>query len=108
MSDRRLSKRIPSILEGRVRIDPQSAQVPCTIPDLSSNGVRVWLPGSVDLPGEFNLEIPMLEQVVRVRVMWSNGRNHGVMFLETLCEPAGDDALALLQKLRASDDTINR
>ena len=29
---------------------------------------------------EFNLEIPVLEQAMPVRVMWSNGRNHGVMF----------------------------
>jgi hypothetical protein len=108
MRDRRQSERIPSILEGCLRLDPQAAHIPCTIRDLSVTGARIWLPGSVDLPGEFNLEIPVLEQAMPVRVMWSNGRNHGVMFLEALREPAGDDALALLQKLQAPDDRIER
>lgn len=103
MSDRRLGKRIPSILEGRIGIDAQARQILCTIRDLSVTGARIWLPGSVDLPSEFDLEIPMLEQAVRVRVMWSDGQNHGVMFLETLREPAGDNGIALLQKLRAPD-----
>jgi hypothetical protein len=105
MQGRRLSKRLPSILEGGIRLGPEAVQIPCTIRDLSTTGARIWLPGSVDLPGEFELEIPMLEQAVRVRLIWSKAQNHGVMFLDALCEPAGGDALDLMRKLRSSDHT---
>jgi hypothetical protein len=107
MQRRRLSKRIPSILEGRIRLESQASQIPCTIRDISMTGARIWLPGPVDLPGEFELEIPLLEQAVRVRVMWSNDRTHGVTFLEALREPAGADALGLMGKLRAPDEGIS-
>jgi hypothetical protein len=107
MRDRRLSQRLPSILEGRIRLDAQAPQTSCTIRDLSMTGARIWLPGSGDLAGEFELEIPLLEQAVPVRVMWSHGRTHGVMFLEALREQAGLDALNLLEKLRAPDDAID-
>ena len=73
MRDRRQSERIPSILEGCLRQILQPC-VTSAIRDLSVTGARIWLPGSVDLPGEFNLEIPVLEQAMPVRVMWSNGR----------------------------------
>jgi hypothetical protein len=105
MQGRRLSKGIPSILEGRIRLEPQALQIPCTIRDLSTTGARIWLPGSVDLPSEFELEIRILEQTVRARLIWSKAQNHGVKFLSALREPAGDDALDLLDKLQSSDHT---
>ena len=100
MQNRRLSKRLPSILEGRIRLEPEGPQLPCTIRDLSLTGARLWLPGAVDLPQEFELEIPMLEQAIPVRLMWSEAKTHGVMFLAELRSPAEDAGLRLLEKLR--------
>jgi hypothetical protein len=101
MRDRRLSKRLPSILEGRIRLDPQVPPIPCTIRDLLTTGARIWLPGSFDPPGAFELEIPMLEQTVRVRRIWRNAQNHGVEFLDALQERASDEALHLIERLQS-------
>jgi len=103
MRDRRLSKRIPSILEGRLKLDLQGPQIPCTIRDLSATGARIWLPAAIQFPEEFELEIPMLEQAVRVRALWSRDREHGLLFLETLREPAGDSGRDLLGKIQRLD-----
>jgi hypothetical protein len=103
MQSRRLSKRLPSILEGRIRIGPEASRIPCTLRDLSITGARIWLPGSVDLPSAFELEIPMLGQTVRVRRIWSKAQSHGVEFLDALRKPAGGDALDLLEKLQSWD-----
>ncbi|MBM6580174.1 PilZ domain-containing protein [Microvirga sp. BT689] len=100
MQSRRLSKRLPSLLEGRIRLEPQGLHLPCTIRDLSMTGARLWLPGAVDLPEEFELEIPILEQAVAVRLMWSEAKTYGVMFLGELHPPADDAGLRLLEQLR--------
>jgi hypothetical protein len=108
MRDRRQSERVSSILERRIRLDPQASQIPCTIRDLSTTGARIWFPALVDLPHEFEFEIPKLEQSLPVRVMRSNGRNHGMMFLEALREPAGDSGVDLLKGLQGPDDRTAR
>jgi hypothetical protein len=69
------------------------------------SGARIWLPGSVELPHEFELEIPKLGQVLKVSLRWSKGQTHGVMFLEELRGGAGDDVASLLEALRTPDDT---
>lgn len=103
MQDRRLSKRLPSLLEGRIRLEPQAPQIPCTIRDLSVTGARIWVPDVAKLPDEFELEIPKLDQSVRVRLVRSEAKTHGVMFLEELHPPSNDEGLSLLEKLRTPD-----
>jgi PilZ domain len=103
MQDRRLSKRLSSLLEGRIRLDPQAPQIPCTIRDLSVTGSRHWVPDVAELPDELELEIPKREQSVRVRLIRSEAKSHGVMFLEQLRPPANDEGLGLLEKLRTPE-----
>jgi PilZ domain len=93
MRDGRRNARLPSILEGWIAFDLQEPKLQCTLRDISTTGARIWLPGSADLPHEFRLDIPALGQSIAVRLMWSNGRNHGIMFLEELQEQP-DDASA--------------
>jgi hypothetical protein len=38
----------------------------------------------MELPREFDLEIPVLQQTMPVQLMWSKGRTHGVLFLQEL------------------------
>ena len=102
MRDHRLSKRIPSILEGRIRLAPHASQIVCTIRDLSTTGARIWLPDAIVFPNEFELEIPLLEQAVRARAVWSQGKQHGLAFLQALREPAGGNG-DLLETLRNLD-----
>ncbi len=89
MRDRRQSERLPSILEGRIELGPQAPKLSCTLQDISATGARVWLPNAVDLPGEFRLDIPVLERSIPVRLMWTEGKTHGVHFLEEFQGPAG-------------------
>jgi hypothetical protein len=108
MQTRRLSKRIPSILEGRVKLGPEASHLPCTIRDLSLTGARIWLPGDGSLPSEFELEIPILEQAVQVKLVWFKAQTHGVMFLEALQHPSGDDASDLLERIQSLPPTSER
>lgn len=103
MRDRRQNARLPSIMEGRIALDPPASKLQCTLRDISATGARLWLPGSVELPHEFQLDVPALEQSVPVRVMWSNGRNHGIMFLEELQHRPGDVPVDVLEDLPPSD-----
>ncbi|MBL0407998.1 PilZ domain-containing protein [Microvirga aerilata] len=84
MHDRRSSKRLPSILEGRITLDGEMTKIICTVRNLSVTGARIWIPEAIDLSGEFNLEIPWTGQTVRVRLAWSKGQTHGLMFLADL------------------------
>jgi len=100
MQDRRLSRRIPSILEGRIRLVPQGLQIVCTIRDLSATGARIWLPDVIEFRDDFELEIPTLEQAVRARAVWSKGKQHGLRFLQAIHAPAGGEDGDLLETLR--------
>jgi hypothetical protein len=84
MRDRRQSERLPSILEGRVVLEKEASKLQCTLRDISATGARIWLPASMELPREFDLEIPVLQQIMPVQLMWSKGRTHGVQFLQEL------------------------
>jgi hypothetical protein len=101
---RRQSKRLLSILEGRIRLEPQAPQVSCTVRNLSATGARIWLPGRTELPHEFELEIPSLGQALKVRLIWSRARSHGVMFLEAFRPSSGGDVARLLDALHTPDD----
>jgi hypothetical protein len=102
MRDRRQTERLPSILEGRIVLDQEARPLRCTIRDISVTGARIWLPDSIELPREFNLEIPVLEQLMPVRLMWSEGKTHGVMFLEELRSQTVDDADSTLDQPQPS------
>jgi hypothetical protein len=107
MKNRRRAKRIPSILEGRITFGAQQPYISCTIRNLSVTGAQIWLSAAVDLPDEFELEIPKFEQSVRVRLAWSEARSHGIMFLTPLQSFAGEDVTSLLEALQAPDQTTS-
>jgi PilZ domain-containing protein len=107
MKNRRRAKRIPSILEGRIAAGNQQPYISCTIRNLSATGAQIWLPGDIDLPNEFELEIPRFEQSVRVRIAWSEARSHGVMFLTPLRSYAGEDVTSLLEALQTPARTTS-
>ncbi|WP_262268293.1 MULTISPECIES: PilZ domain-containing protein [Microvirga] len=94
MRDRRQSERLPSILEGRIVLGREAPHLQCTLRDISSTGARIWLPAAIELPQQFELLIPALEQTMPVQLMWSNGKTHGVMFQADLqgLSDSSDDA----------------
>lgn len=103
MNDRRRAKRIPAILEGRITWEGHAPYIPCTIRNLSETGAQIWLPGAIDLPREFELGIPKLEQSLEARLMWSKAQSHGVMFLTPLQSHVGEDVTGLLEALKGSE-----
>jgi hypothetical protein len=104
MQDRRSSKRLPSILEGRITLDGGVTKITCTVRDLSASGARIWFPEPIDLSGEFDLEIPWIGQTARARLVWSKGRTYGLMFLAELRPEPDATAGSLSGELPQSDD----
>jgi hypothetical protein len=103
MRDRRQSERLPSIVEGRITLGPQALKLLCTLRDISATGARIWLPDPIDLPNEFQLEIPVLQQTVPVRLMWSKGKTHGIHFLEELPGQLVDETVGSLEESEPLD-----
>ncbi|MBD2746514.1 PilZ domain-containing protein [Microvirga sp. BT688] len=84
MKDRRLRRRVPTILEGRIQIEGRESDIECTVRDLSDSGARIFLHQPLELPDEFILSIPKRGLSSNARVMWSRDRRHGVMLLRDL------------------------
>jgi hypothetical protein len=82
MEQRRSSKRVRTILAGRIVFNNRFSTIECTVRDLSETGARIYFPHPINIPPEFDLEIPKRGLSVRAREMWCNGKEHGVMFLE--------------------------
>ncbi|PVE24911.1 hypothetical protein DC522_08300 [Microvirga sp. KLBC 81] len=92
------------MLEGCVRLEAQAHSIPCRIRDLSATGARIGLAADVELPGEFELNIPRLQLSLKVRLVWSRAKSHGVMFLEDLGQTSNGDVMSFLNALAAPDD----
>ncbi len=89
--DRRLRRRAPTILEGRIQIEGRASDIECTVRDISETGAQIFLHRPVELPAEFMLSIPKRGLSSRVRIMWSRERRHGVMMLRELPAPEQAD-----------------
>jgi hypothetical protein len=66
----------------------------CIVRDLSETGAQVAFAHPVTLPSEVELEVPTKRLSTRARVMWSNGKTHGLMFLGVADEKANTVPLA--------------
>jgi len=82
--DRRLRRRAPTILEGRIKIEGRSSDIECTVRDLSDAGAQIFLHHPLELPPEFMLSIPKRGLSSRARIRWSRDKRHGVMLLQDL------------------------
>ena len=66
--------------------------VECTVRDISETGARITFVDPVPLPPEFELQVPKRKIARQVRVVWSNEKSHGLMFVEE--QGAGGPAAA--------------
>ncbi len=82
IDERRSRKRWHSILKGQIISLDQAPLTECTVRDLSDTGARIHLREVSQLPPEFHLEIRRRGLRVHSRLTWSQGTNHGVIFLE--------------------------
>jgi len=81
MDDRRASSRSRTLLEGHVIVPGRSTHLGCTVLDLSDAGARVLLDWETPLPPEFEIRIPKRRLSRYAKVVWSNGRDQGLMFV---------------------------
>ena len=82
--DQRNSRRTRSLLNGRIIFNNRSSVIDCTIRDVSETGARIVFAHPVQIPPGFELDIPKRGPAVRARVIWSNGNEHGVSFVDRL------------------------
>ena len=82
MDQRRASIRSRTLLEGRVLLGSRVSPVECTVRDISETGARITFVDPVPLPPEFELQVPKRKIARQVRVVWSNEKSHGLMFVE--------------------------
>lgn len=82
VEQRRASQRSRTLLEGHIVYNNRLSRMECTVRDLSETGARIVFAQPVKVPAEFELQIPKKKLVRRAQVMWYDGQNHGVMFLD--------------------------
>jgi c-di-GMP-binding flagellar brake protein YcgR len=79
---RRSGERFRMCLEGRVVPYDSSSPIECTIWDISDTGARIAFQKPAEIPLQFELQIPTEDASAQVRLIWSNGREYGVAFMD--------------------------
>jgi hypothetical protein len=93
MDQRRSSKRVRTFMEGRIVFNNRFSLIDCFVRDLSEAGARIAFPRPTDIPPEFDLEIPKKNMSIRARVIWSDGKEHGLKFIAPAKAYTGGEAL---------------
>jgi len=83
---RRASPRSYTLLKGHIVYNDQLSRMECTVRDLSETGARLVFAQPVKIPAEFELQVPRKKLVRRAQVMWYDGPNYGIMFLNDVEE----------------------
>ena len=91
VEQRRASKRTRTLLEGRVVFNNRFSLIECAVQDISETGARIMFAHPVQIPSEFELEIPKKNLSRHARLVWSNGKAHGIMFIERAGEQVGTE-----------------
>jgi PilZ domain len=81
-ADKRRSRRGRSLLQGRIIFNSHYSVLECTILDVSETGARITFAHPIQIPQEFELDIPKRGSITRTQVVWSRGREHGVRFIK--------------------------
>ncbi len=58
--------------------------IECTVREFSPAGAQIFLPHAIDIPHEFDLDIPKVAQSFHARVVWSKDEAHGLSFVEAV------------------------
>jgi hypothetical protein len=82
--DRRSSKRRRTVLTGKVLFNDRTSVFDCTVRNLSDAGAQITLADVTTLPLDFELEIPSKGMLVQARLIWSRGKNHSIVLIETM------------------------
>jgi hypothetical protein len=80
-SELRTSARSRSIIGGKVVFNARHSILDCILRDVSETGAKLVFSTHVQLPDEFDLELPQKGRTHRVRVMWRAAGSCAVQFL---------------------------
>lgn len=77
-----------SLLGARIIFNNGSSTVDCMVRNISGSGAKVTLDSVIDLPDEFQLNIPQRGKTYWARVAWRNHSELGLMLSATQTDPA--------------------
>jgi hypothetical protein len=104
--EHRNSLRTRTILQGRVVFNDRFSLIECIVRDLSETGAQIAFSHPITLPSELELEIPKKQLSTRARVMWSNGKVHGLLFTGKVQEKASSNSPIELGELETRDNSL--
>src|SRR5215211_885439 len=81
VEEQRRAPRRRVLLDGRVIFNNRFSIIECTIRDLSDTGAKVVFQHPTPLPPEVGLEIFKTGESFQARVVRSDGKTHGLMFV---------------------------
>jgi hypothetical protein len=81
---RRASDRFCTFLQGRIVPADSSSIIECTVWDISDTGARIAFSHPAEIPLLFELQIPDEDASAQVRLIWSNGKEFGVEFMDEM------------------------
>ncbi len=90
VEQRRASPRSHTLLKGHIIYNNQLSRMECTVRDLSETGARLVFAQPVKIPAEFELQVPRKKLVRRAQVMWYDGPNYGIMFVDDAAKARND------------------
>jgi hypothetical protein len=80
--ERRSSARFDTRFEGRIQPIDGASAVECVMFDVSSTGARIAFPCPTEMPLEFELHLFEEGASACGRLIWSNGKEHGIKFTD--------------------------
>lgn len=82
MIERRNAPRLRTYLGAKISFDANYCVVDCLVRDLSRNGAKLVLSGTVILPAYFDLIVPKKGWKLRAELVWRDTDRVGVSFLD--------------------------
>jgi hypothetical protein len=104
--EHRSSPRTRTILQGRVVFNNRFSLIECIVRDLSETGAQIAFSHPITLPSELELEIPKKQLSTRARVMWSNGKVHGLLFTGAVQAEASSNSPVALDESETGDNSL--
>ena len=110
MQERRKSHRSRTYLGGRIAFNRRASTMDCLVRNLSSDGARVVFTNTLTVPDEFDLTITRKAESYRVRMVWRQPGEAGIVFLAPQAEaaPIPLDIARRLKKCEAERDALKR
>lgn len=112
MDEQRAHQRIRSYLKGEIVHSGGRIRLECTVRDISPEGARIQVARDIALPDPFELHIPQRGMAEKSHIVWRQGDETGVHFLQDtpaaqrVAAPANVDR-SLLARVETLENDLN-